>query len=262
MYATTKIRNSDELVDLILLGIGFNLPPEIEGMSTFQKLLSTSENKIKKGEGIRATMLEVFDGLNKILYDISYFYIYFLWNLDQTVSNRRIEKINKIIKKLKVSKKPFNRLTLGELNKLVRTLSSQIKKKASFKERLKKEFNRDYLLTNSQLKILDEVIRYRNKVVVHPEKKIPPSKNRAIEIIKRLKGLVQILKENKVYPSIIRIRFEIKNEYGTQYFEAEDEYGVHWTIKAPRWMYTTKLYFMHSKTNPVAINPLIIEKVF
>jgi hypothetical protein len=263
LKAVKTIKDRSELIDLILLALGFNLPPKtVEGVVSYKKLLGDSERKIKKGETISAVMLEVFEGLERILRDLSYFYLNFLWNLESEDLEKRSGKVDRLIKELGVSEKPFLKLTLGEQVSLLRKLNEEIRRKETLKEKMEKEFNRNYILAKSHLKMLSETVSVRN-TLVHPEGE-KPSKESALELIAKLKNLVEELKrENRrIYPVLVQVKYEITNEYGTRYFEAEDEDQNIWTIKTNMWIDATKLYFMHSKTNPVAINPVLIEKVF
>lgn len=85
--------------------------------------------------------------------------------------------------------------------------------------------------------------------------------DKCAEIITNLKSFSDIIKKTNIYPNLIRLKLEITNEYGTKYFEAIDEYRNEWIVEY-QWLDPSKPYFMYSKTNPVAIDPIIIEKTF
>ena len=256
-----KIRSEDDLVDLILLGLGFNLPPKtVEGINSFKELLIDSEKRIKSKKDVRTVMMDVFDGLDKILREISYFYMYFLWNLkDLEELEEHMEKIDKIVSELKVSSKPFSKLTLGDRVRLFRALNGKIGRDEIMKKKFHEVFGREYVLSSDYLNVLDKIVKYRNKVV-HKEEKVTLTQEETLYVIKELQKLAEIFKREEIYPKVIRVKREVTNEYGISYFEAEDEDGIPWTIGRSHWIDTTKLYFMRSKTSPVAIDPLLIEK--
>jgi len=252
-----KIRSEDDLVDLILLGLGFNLPPKtVEGINSFKELLIDSEKRIKSKKDVRTVMMDVFDGLDKILREISYFYMYFLWNLkDLEELEEHMEKIDKIVSELKVSSKPFSKLTLGDRVRLFRALNGKIGRDEIMKKKFHEVFGREYVLSSDYLNVLDKIVKYRNKVV-HKEEKVTLTQEETLYVIKELQKLAEIFKREEIYPKVIRVKREVTNEYGISYFEAEDEDGIPWTIGRSHWIDTTKLYFMRSKTSPVAIDPL------
>jgi len=261
LKAARKIKSTDELVDLILLGLGFDLPPKtVEGINSFRGSLVDSEKRVKSGEDVRTVMMDVFDGLDKILRELSYFYLYFLWDLENLEeTEERIEKIDKLVWELKVANKQFSKLTLGERVKLLRALNNKIKKDKNRKKKFYEAFNREYVLSSVHLNILDRMVKYRNKIV-HKEEGVIFTKKDALEVIEELKKLTDTFKREEIYPKVVRVKREVTNEYGISYFEAEDEDGIPWTIGRSHWIDTTKLYFMRSKTSPVAIDPLLIEK--
>jgi len=43
---------------------------------------------------------------------------------------------------------------------------------------------------------------------------------------------------------------------------AVDDGRDEWTVKSDTWLQTEKSYFMYSETSPVAISPVIVEKIF
>jgi len=171
----------------------------------------------------------------------------------------RMEKIDKIVSELKVSSKPFSKLTLGDRVRLFRALNGKIGRDEIMKKKFHEVFGREYVLSSDYLNILDKIVKYRNKVV-HKEEKVTLTQEEALYVIKELQKLAEIFKREEIYPKVIRVKREVTNEYGISYFEAEDEDGIPWTIGRSHWIDTTKLYFMRSKTSPVAIDPLLIEK--
>jgi hypothetical protein len=60
---------------------------------------------------------------------------------------------------------------------------------------------------------------------------------------------------------VIRIIAEISDDYGKKYSRVVDENGEEWTVYSDEWLESTIPYFMHSKTNPIAVNPVLVQKI-
>jgi len=149
---------------------------------------------------------------------------------------------------------------LGEFIKLVRTSNKALRRNGDLKRKFVESFDRDYILSEDQMKILDKTSPLL-ATFKHPPKpgESRPDRKACLDIISNLKKFIESVKS--VYPKVIRITREITNEYGTRCLEAIDDQSTEWTIEY-RWLDPSKPYFMHSKTNPVAIDPVIIEKIF
>jgi hypothetical protein len=60
----------------------------------------------------------------------------------------------------------------------------------------------------------------------------------------------------------LRISKEINDEYGKSYAECVDENGDKWLVYTDEFPTTAEAYFFFSKTQGIAINPILIEKIF
>lgn len=263
--AALTIKDEKELIRLILLKLGFNLPPILVGLNDFDSILHECDIKLKKGESLSLVMQKVYDETERVLQDIAYFYICFLWKI--RTRSRKLEEIeaeiNNILKKLEVSDKPFTRLTFGELINLIRKLNKELRINKKLKQEFMKTFGIEYILPKKWIKFLDEMLKYRAPLYAHKKRARvkPPNRQKCSEIISKLRDFSSFLRQKEVYPRVIRVTRQVTNEYGTQYFEGIDDRGDEWTIKY-RWLDPSISYFMRSKTNPVAVNPVIIEKIF
>ena len=264
--AAHKIKNEEELIRLIILRLDFNLPPILSGIVEYNLFLDRCLKRLLKKESISGVMADVYSETERILQDLTYFYICYLWKIS-TKSKKPEEletEITNIVRELNVSNKPYTRITFGEKIKLIRTLNNKIRKNKNIKKILLDTFNRRHIIPNNQIKILEEISIHRASLFAHKKVKIRGKKNnynKCNEIINNLILFSKILEEKKIYPHLIRLKFEITNEYGTKYFEAIDEYDNEWIVEY-QWLDPSKPYFMYSKTKPVAIDPIIIEKIF
>ena len=264
--AAAKIKDEKQLIRLILLKLGFNLPPILYGLREFEKLINKCPLRLQKGEPISSLMSDIYGALKTILRDINYFYICFLWRIPTRYGKPdEIERqLTEVVRKLKVSDKPFLRLTFGEHIKLLRTINKKMRKNKEMKNIFSEAFNRNNLVPQGIINLLDEISPSRSHLFAHKELEQinrEPDQQICKQVIAKVKSICRILKEKKVYPLVIRITKQITNEYGVQYFEAIDEFNNQWIVEYS-WLDPSKPYFMYSRTNPVAINPIIIEKIF
>lgn len=254
------------MLRLVILKLGFNLPPILSGLVDFNDVLEKSIQRLGKGEPVSGVMVDVYGETERVLQDIAYFYICFLWRI-RTRARKPEEvevAITNVVKDLRVSEKPFSKLTFGELIKLVRTLNKELRRNKNLKNELFKTFSRNNILPKKQMEILNEMSKYRAPLFAHKREKEAtkrPDRKTCSEMVQKLKEFSRFINENKIYPKVIRVTYEVTNEYGTRYFKAVDDEEGEWTIKYP-WLDPSKPYFMYSKTNPVAVDPIIIEKIF
>jgi hypothetical protein len=172
--------------------------------------------------------------------------------------------VTNVVRDLKVSEKPFSKLTFGELIKLVRTLNKELRGNKNLKNELFNTFSKKDILPQQQMEILNEMSKRRAQLFAHKREKEAAKaidRKTCSEMIQKLLEFSSFIEENRIYPKVIRVIYEVTNEYGTRYFKAVDDEGGEWTIKF-RWLDPSKPYFMHSETNPVAVDPIIIEKIF
>ena len=258
--AAKAIKNKDELIKLILLKLAFRIPPKIVGISDYRKFLSENLVNLEKNKSIKEIMREVYIETEGLLRDLSYFYI--CW-YGKKLRDIKSEELDELIRELSISDKPFQRLTFGEYIKLIRTLNTKIKSDKTLKNRFLTAFGRDCIIPTDQMKILDEVSPYR-KPFIHPEPDEEiPMRETCLQIISKLQEFSEVIEQESVYPVVIQIKRDVTNEYGTPYYEVSDDRGDEWWIYKHRVLLDfNKSYFMYSKIKTVAIQPVIIEKVF
>ena len=270
-----RIGDLNELVTLVLLGLGFSVPPKLIGLRHTLDSLYRFERDLKESSSIKqksGVMSQVYVETERLLRDLITFYMSFLWEKDiekieeeledkakeLTPSQIKIKALTIVARKRLGVKKPFDRLTFGQFVGIARELNRNIKETRSLERRIKKTFDREWLLPKDFLRSLDEVSSYR-ACFVHPKKF--PGEETCHKILKKLSQLVQELADEKIYPIVLRITREIEDEYGKSYAEAIDENGDRWILYTEEWLDPAPPYFMYSKTPSIAINPVLIEKM-
>lgn len=264
--AALMVRDEEDLRRLVILKLGFNLPPILSGLVDFNDVLEKGIQRLGKGEPVSGVMVDVYGETERVLQDIAYFYICFMLRIRTRARKpEEIEAdITNAVKDLKVSEKPFSKLTFGVLIKLVRTLNKELHRNKNLKNEFSKTFGRNNILPKNQMEILNEMSKYRASLFAHKREKEAakrPDRKTCSETVQKLREFSKVIMENKIYPKVIRVTLEVTNEYGNRYFKALDEEKGEWTIKY-QWLDPSKPYFMYSKTNPVAVDPIIIEKIF
>ena len=247
--AASMIKNEEELIRIILLKLGFSLPPIIVGIKDYQDFLSECSSRLEREESLSGVMTDVYRETQMVLRDIAYFYIRFFWQQGD---------VNEIIRE-KIGLrdyKPFDKLGLGHFIELIRKLNAKIHEDKVLKEKFHDWFDRNRIIPGNFMGILDEVSPILAKAGRHER----AERNECLYALDKLINLSKAF-EVGIYPRVIRITHEVTNEYGIGYFEAMDDRGDAWVIEK-KWLDPSKPYFMHSKTNPVAIDPIIIEKIF
>ena len=251
------IESKEGLIKLILLRLGFNIPPNIVGISQYRKLLDERLSDINKDKPVKEIMPDVYVETGNLLRDLSYFYI--CWYSKSTDA----EKINETVSELNISDKPFQRLTLGEHIKLIRTLNTKIERDHSLKKRFSADFGKDRILPKDKMDILDKISVYR-KPFTHPDTgETLPDRETCVQIVLDIQDFCCYIENEGIFPLVIQTKRDVTNEYGISYYEVVDDRDNEWWVhKEHVWLDIHKSYFMHATTKTVAIHPVIIEKIF
>jgi len=61
---------------------------------------------------------------------------------------------------------------------------------------------------------------------------------------------------------VIRVSRSVSDEYGKRYAECIDANGNSWLLYTEEYLDTSIPYFVYSETPNIAVNPIIVEKIF
>lgn len=275
-FASDKSERIEEIIALVLLGLGFDVPPSLAGVTTsltnIQKLEKDFSDSRDIG-GRSGIMGRVFVEMERVLRDLTHFYIAFLWKkqLDDLrekieeemteLNSRQIElkAIDSFLRRKFKLEKPFERVGFGELIGLLRMANNKSENSKLLKRKMMKSFGRTRVLENRQMKVLDGISPFRSSFT---HTKDYPGDVKCIEIIRQVENLLQEIHSDRICPLVMRVSREVRDEYGKSYAECIDEKGDRWLLYTDEFLYTTRPYFLHSKTPKIAVNPIIVEKVF
>jgi hypothetical protein len=256
--------NPREVATLILLKLGFNVPPELEGMEAYARRLKHYESEFMTSSDVEArtaSMTRVYVEIERLLKDLANFYVGFLWQNEISEFSER-ENITELLKRkvLKPTKKlkPVDKLTMGDFIHVLRYLNGIAGKNRRLSSRMKKVLERTAMLPKRLMAILDEISPFRS-CFTHP--KTYPGSDVCRKILDLATEFGEILSHDCIYPTALRITREINDDYGRRYAEGVDENDHRWTIYTRRLLMPEKHYMMYSRTNPIAINPVLVQKI-
>ncbi len=81
------------------------------------------------------------------------------------------------------------------------------------------------------------------------------------EALGKIREFLQRLRRDDVYPSVIRVKREVTDEFGRRYVEAIDEDEKPWLIHSERYLSPNELYFMHTVTSSIAAEPYLSPRL-
>lgn len=261
---TESSRDLTEVATLVLLKLGLNIPPELEGIDAYAKrvkqyeaeFMAVSDTKTRSG-----VMSRLYIEIERFLKDLVNFQVGFLWQeeISEFSEKDKIREIllKKVLKPIK-KEKPVDRLTFGDLIHILRYLKTIAKKNRKLNSKVKKTFERPGILPDKSMSILDTISPYRT-CFAHPE--AYPGSDVCTQVFSLAIELGEILKRDGLYPTALRITRQIDDDYGRRYAEGIDENNHPWTIYTKRWLMPQKPYLMYSRTNPVAIDPILVQKI-
>ena len=178
-FVSDKVGSTDEVVALILLGLGFDVPPLLAGVTAYLNNIRKCKGDLSESREVgerSGIMSQVFVIMEKVLRDLAYFYIVFLWNerLDKLESDVEGEMPELTSRQVKIKaldvfiykkfhiKKPYERLGFGDFISLMKTANIALQKVRSLKRKMDRSFGRIWILENKEIKLLNKISPYRS----------------------------------------------------------------------------------------------------
>lgn len=258
------LHDSHDIATLIMLKLGFDVPPTLVGLRQYldrlqnyqSKLAGSSDLKVKAG-----LVSQAYVDLEALLKDLFFFYVGFLWNEEIEEKRHWYDKFEiafwKILKK-ELSIKYPERITFGQIIRAIKDLNTRIETDKKIQAKMNETFGRNWILEKGHLASLDEISGQRAHFV-HSKKSFDQCNPR--ELIGKMIDIIKLLQKEKLFPRVVRIIAEIADDYGKNYSKAVDEKGNELTIYFNSWLNTTVPYFMFSKTDAIAVNPVMVQKI-
>jgi len=248
----------ETLIESILRRLNFNVPPSLVGIRRTREELDRVIRNIRSNTPKQACAetARAYVEVERVLADIVVFYVSFGWSLAESEP----ESISRILMKSLDAPRPLNRLGFGDFVGVIRSYNRLLSKEPGLREKFIRAFQRDFVLSANQMKVLDELAPLR-KLYTHAKGRIP-SLEECDRALAHMSVLTGELLESSIYPVLIRVLEVTTNKYGVQYVRAEDEFGGKWIIYTSRSLDPSKSHLMHSMTNPVAISPPLCHQLY
>jgi len=232
----------NEIVNCILSTLGFDIPQRLVGLKKYQEILKDVYDKTDISvDDVRLIANET----DRILKDLIEFYSKFLWNIKEDDDFKKIVTDKLGIEKL------FSKLSTGDLVGILRNINND----KNIIDKMNLEFNRNYLIQNNTLKILNDWVTFRNSVI-HANKPIVIKETK--DILTKITYFSNDIQRN-IYPLVVRLEKEEIDKYGTHFVIFEDERGNKHRVLRSVYI-ETSVYFMSPSNKPLRINPFIVKR--
>jgi hypothetical protein len=271
LVSLRRIHDKEELLQVILLKLGFIFPPRLDGLVSYMNELNRCRGQLEAGADDdlrRGAWNKVYSETERILRDLILFFFSCLWQSKLREYYKNEVKIAKLKEMIRVEfdlKKPFDILTLGDLSDLLSHVNKKIQSDLSFRRDVESVFKRTCIIPSKHLEKLDYVRSARTSLTgIHPSKKKDADPKTAfLKLLEISRDWSSPSKQGRIFPSLIRVKEERTNEFGISHSIAIDERGDQWTLKkSGMWIRPEYAYYMLSDTELVAIEPILVEKIW
>jgi hypothetical protein len=266
-----KMKDKDILLQTILLKLGFTLPPRLEGIWAFRESLKKYKMQFENlGDEDQKKGLwnKVFSDTEKILRDFILFFFSFAWESklrEYYEDDKKEDKLKEMINKEFGIEKPFDVSTLGDLCALLSKTSQKIRSDASIKKAVESLYKRAYLISEEDFEKLNYVKSSRTSLTgVHTTTRKPADPMKTISTLLEMSEDWSSRDSLKlVFPLMIRIKEWKNDEFGMSTVTAIDEEGREWILqKSGMWIRPEYAYYMLTDTQRIAIEPILVQKIW
>lgn len=271
LVRTDEARAKSELIDVLILRLGFVSPPELIGLKSYRELLEKHDRSLRGVNLLpinrRGIMIDAYARTERVLKDLLLFYVSVLLKVQKNFPveiERQIESAEKFVKRDLDFKFSPDEMNIGQLIQALSKLNKLCAHDKEFADQLQSHFGRNQIF-NGELEPIESILGSR-KYFGHDakgKKKIGevPDNHECIKILSKMLEFAKLLNNNSVYPRLIRIISDIRDQYGRHYVDATDEEGSTWRIKSDEFPQIESVYFMQPLTDQVTMYPLLIEKL-
>lgn len=261
-----RIENEQIFIRTILLKLGFEVPPELRNIISLspdlQKYLKEVKDGAKLAEGIWNA---IYSFLERVLEDLVLFYGS-VWH------QKKLAKIEEDVWEAETKdwigktfklKKQFDYLTFGDLCALVRNMNEFSNTNRKIRGIMSKTFKRNHIMKVEHLRELDFIKGCRTGLTkIHRGRGKRECEQRAV--LERLASLLNawITQRNlsRTYPYAIRLKGEVRNEFGVSYYSVVDEEGRVLKLKTDKLITPENVWFMISRNDAFPIDPVLVKK--
>ena len=275
---TDKVIVGEEakLWEAIMAKLGFSVPSRPTGITAFSRDLQSLRTEVagmtilspaSVGTRIIGPMMQAYAMCERVLKDLVYFYSVVIGSKTDMDNLDTDEMNNWIAEKLHLDdntrpKLLQNRLTFGEWVGILRLLDKYVRARtddgALARDNLKRNCHRETLLSGCSLRALENASATRN-LYRHDTGEPIPSVNDSLETLDTISAFLTCLVNNHVYPTLMRIVREVRDEFGLVYYEIEEESGGKRSIQGRDYLPTGTPLAMPSSEEPLPKDAPVIE---
>ena len=265
LVRVNKISDINELIKYVLIQLGFYLPEQVNGVSEYTKILETYKSALRNQPKSEHSLFitKTFVLLEKILKDLIYFYSLLFWKEITKIDDQRdiVESVNQKLKSEFSIEKDVTLLGLGQLIGLLKKMNKYCSENLQVKKKLKSELGRAIIFPSEYISSLAKLNDNRSKFTHDVDSEVLlKNELNPEEIIVESIRIIRKLVEKKIYPIAFRTIKEITNEYNVSYCEIIDEFGNQFPVFSEEMLEPGKTGFLISKTEKIAVNPVVVQK--
>lgn len=266
LMSLSKIENKEMFVKSILLRLGFNVPPDLQGIyglsSTIHSYLKNVKNESNLAEG---EWNLIYRNLERILEDLIMFYGCVIHGpkLRGLEEEERLPEMKSWFRKTFKLVKQFDYLTFGDLCALLRNMNKFSKNKRRGWGVIHRLLKRAEIVKEKHLRELDFIKSCRTQLTkIH--RRHDQRRREQKEVIERLANLLRDLVSEKelsrTVPYALRLKEEVTTEFGVRYYTVVDEEENIRKLKTNELILPEEVYFIISQNDKFPINPILVKK--
>ncbi len=245
--------DKDTLVKLLLLGLGYQLPPTLRWLKITRKELNENLARLEKvrlaEEEFVGIVTMSFRKIERVLANLTRFYVSAINGF--TLFSEYREHIQEIVPK------SIYRFSIGDWLTVLRRLNRALKKIDLIPPSIEQILTDSETVPEDMIKKFEKLNRMRRPFTHH--KKEQPSQDKATAAIRRMGQILLGLIAMDQMPTMVRIVREMTNEFGISYIIMVDDNGDMWTVYTDTYYEANVPYLMHRRTAPVVVNPILVS---
>jgi hypothetical protein len=266
-------RDPEQLIDLILRSLGFNLLATPAGLTQYitrvERIILGLEGPDVSETTCVASGVEAAKLLEQMLKDLLRLYGLFLFgpSFEQELVARKLVEARR--------DGGVSRLTLGRAREALAQLDAAVRKTPDLLERLKRLGQPRPALLPARItvertgqvidcgELLSRFIRWRNKEVVHDDHSVPPVPQRkaVCEQVEHLRAFLLTCRSTQVYPEVLRYEGTFENRNGERFVHFLDEHNTERKVRTDERIDPRRHYYCFATNNPLHLFPVLIQKL-
>jgi O-acetyl-ADP-ribose deacetylase (regulator of RNase III) len=266
-------RDPEQLIDLILRALGFNLLAPPAGLTQYvgrvERIILGLEGPDVSEAACVASGVEAAKLLEQVLKDLLRLYGLFLFGsgFEQELVARKLVEARR--------DGGVSRLTLGQAREALTQLDAAVRKTPDLLERLKRLGQQKPGLLPVRVavertgqaidcgELLTGFIRWRNKEVVHDDPSAPPVPQRKAvrERLEHLRAFLLACRAAQVYPEVLRYEGTFENRNGERFVHFLDEQNTERKVRTDERIDPRRHYYCFATNNPLHLFPVLIQKL-